>query len=442
MTVHSIVKPAALVAGVALTLGLAAGPAAAQPSDLLAAKLPSDAVYHIKYPAGKGPGRLIMVEKAAPGDYLTPVRTSQHYRIAFTTKDSRNRPVVGTALLSQPPRANGMTYKSNGNRVWINSMYINGLSLRCSPTQNYRLFRSMEPTTAQMMEGVLAGLGVSNTGPQVRQFSVLTPDLLGNSMMYGANIASGRLILDAMRALQRDGKKLGYVDPTFVMQGFSGGAMASASAALQMTKYAPSLVKKTNGIFMGGTPVDMIQISERYRKNAKAAFYQKGNEQLAMGVGITIGLSRQYPELRRYFTSHLTKKGKSVVRTMSNMCLSEMVDYVKTNNMSMAEILTVNLLNNPVLDKYLSRESVRSFPYRPSRDKGVHHYFYHGQGDKDVSGELVQNMAASWARYGAWTQFMWVPSMDHITAQLVSIGPLLSAGAFELYRDHNVTVTP
>ena len=37
---------------------------------------------------------------------------------------------------------------------------------------------------------------------------------------------------------------------------------------------------------------------------------------------------------------------------------------------------------------------------------------------------------------------MWVPSMDHITAQLVSIGPLLSAGAFELYRDHNVTVTP
>lgn len=73
MTVHSIVKPAALVAGVALTLGLAAGPAAAQPSDLLAAKLPSDAVYHIKYPAGKGPGRLIMVEKAAPGDYLTPV---------------------------------------------------------------------------------------------------------------------------------------------------------------------------------------------------------------------------------------------------------------------------------------------------------------------------------------------------------------------------------
>lgn len=185
------------------------------------------------------------------------------------------------------------------------------------------------------------------------------------------------------------------------MQGFSGGAMASASAALQMTKYAPSLVKKTNGIFMGGTPVDMIQISERYRKNAKAAFYQKGNEQLAMGVGITIGLSRQYPELRRYFTSHLTKKGKSVVRTMSNMCLSEMVDYAKTNNMSMAEILTVNLLNNPVLDKYLSRESVRSFPYRPSRDKGVHHYFYHGQGDKDVSGELVQNMAASWARYGA-----------------------------------------
>lgn len=114
--------------------------------------------------------------------------------------------------------------------------------------------------------------------PQVRQFSVLTPDLLGNSMMYGANIASGRLILDAMRALQQDGKKLGYVDPTFVMQGFSGGAMASASAALQMTKYAPSLVKKTNGIFMGGTPVDMIQISERYRKNAKAAFYQKGNE--------------------------------------------------------------------------------------------------------------------------------------------------------------------
>lgn len=158
-------------------------------------------------------------------------------------------------------------------------------------------------------------------------------------MMYGANIASGRLILDAMRALQQDGKKLGYVDPAFVMQGFSGGAMASASAALQMTKYAPSLVKKTNGIFMGGTPVDMIQISERYRKNAKAAFYQKGNEQLAMGVGITIGLSRQYPELRRYFTSHLTKKGKSVVRTMSNMCLSEMVDYVKTNNMSMAEIL-------------------------------------------------------------------------------------------------------
>lgn len=75
---------------------------------------------------------------------------------------------------------------------------------------------------------------------------------------------------------------MGYDDRDCVVQGFSDGAMVSAAAATLMPTYPPSLVTKTKAIFMGGTPMDMISISAKYRKNNNEAFVQKAEKHLML----------------------------------------------------------------------------------------------------------------------------------------------------------------
>ena len=136
-------------------------------------------------------------------------------------------------------------------------------------------------TSSEVIDELLAAEGASNLAPKARSLSVLTPDLLGVNMAYGVNIASGRLILDAIRALQH-APSMGYDDRDCVVQGFSDGAMVSAAAATLMPTYPPSLVTRTKAIFMGGTPMDMISFSAKYRKNNNEAFVQKAEKHLML----------------------------------------------------------------------------------------------------------------------------------------------------------------
>ncbi len=408
----------------------------------------TDPIYRTPYPRNTPPGRLVAVEKADwkliypfVAEYPSFVWWQDTYKIAFTTEDSLGKPVIGTALLTQPYRAKGAKYLAAGNKIWVNAQYINGLSLRCTPSQTYKLWMGDGATSPQVIEGLLAAEGASNLAPKARSLSVLTPDLLGVNMAYGVNIASGRLMLDAMRALQH-APSMGYDDPDFVVQGFSGGAMASAAAATLMPTYAPSLLKRTKAIFMGGTPMDMISISAKYRKNKNGAFVQKGNEQIGMGLAVAIGLSRQYPALHDYLYRHLTPHGREVVHDFNSMCLSEMVDYVKANQLAMNEIVDRNLLDDAVLDSYLRKESVKYISGMPTVFPGQHLYLYHGNGDVDVPVKDVWDQYYKWLHHGVNVSMTMVPSRDHISAQPVSIGPLISEAVLELYRPRTDTSRP
>ena len=129
----------------------------------------TDPIYRTPYPRNTPPGRLVAVEKADwkliypfVAEYPSFVWWQDTYKIAFTTEDSLGKPVIGTALLTQPYRAKGAKYLAAGNKIWVNAQYINGLSLRCTPSQTYKLWMGDGATSPQVIEGLLAAEGASN----------------------------------------------------------------------------------------------------------------------------------------------------------------------------------------------------------------------------------------------------------------------------------------
>ncbi|GAA3045942.1 lipase family protein [Gordonia defluvii] len=214
-------------------------------------------------------GEVVRSERVMPLTIPPPVATVRRFMVRST--DTAGRAVPVTATLIEPRRR----WRGSGPRpVVIRNQPINSLGLKSAPS--YRIARGTYVDTPPLLPLLLAS-----------NYAVLIPDHEGPRMAYSAGVMAAHAVLDSVRGLHRIRPDL--AESPMVLDGYSGGAIATVWAAQEQPIYAPEL--RFNGAVAGGTPTDY------------GLLFRSMNGALGSGLfaAATIGQAREYPDMTELF---------------------------------------------------------------------------------------------------------------------------------------------
>jgi hypothetical protein len=181
-------------------------------------------------------------------------------------------------------------------------------------------------------------------------------------MWLGAN-GQARGVLDSLRAA-RAFKPAGIDTRAPIgLWGYSGGAIASSTAAQLQPSYAPKL--RLAGVALGGN-------NPSIRAGLQAFDGSLFGGAIVIGF---IGLDRAYPEY--HLADYLNSTGKAAVSQSQHDCIADAVIKHPLFRASYA-LKDVGALNGPAWSKVFARASPLTFPGTP--DAPV--YDYHATGDE------------------------------------------------------------
>ncbi|QKT07995.1 lipase [Gordonia sp. X0973] len=242
-----------------------------QRADRYAAILPTPLTGFYTDPgdlASHANGEVIRVERVTP---RIPLPGMEVRRFMVRSTDTEGRPVPVTATLIVPRRS----WRGTGPRpVVVRNQPINSLGLKSAPS--YQIKRGTYVDVPPFLPFLLA-----------RNYAVLLPDHEGPRMAYSAGLMAAHAVLDSVRGMHRVEPDL--AEAPMAMDGYSGGAIATAWAAQEQPSYAPEL--RFNGAVAGGTPTDY------------SLLYRSMNGALGSGLfaAATIGQAREYPQMVELF---------------------------------------------------------------------------------------------------------------------------------------------
>lgn len=329
----------------AALLLLAATPArAAAPSD--------DPFYGV--PAGidgLANGTVIDSREVTATSYSAPI-AAKAWQVRFKTQDTTGADSAYLTTVLVPEKE----WAGTGPQPVLSyQMPEDGVSLRCAPSW-------------VLTEGVAAP---TNTTPDAqtvasavdRGWVVVVPDYQGpNSAWLGAD-GQARGVLDSLRAA-RAFKPAG-IDPKapIALWGYSGGAIASSTAAQMQPSYAPKL--KLAGVVLGGNNATIRGGLEAFDGSAFGG---------AIVIGL-IGLDRAYPEY--HLTDQLNDAGKARVAMSQEDCIAEAAIKHPAFQASSA-LKDPEALNGPPFTEVFRRASPLTFPGVPAAPV----YDYHAIDDE------------------------------------------------------------
>jgi alpha-beta hydrolase superfamily lysophospholipase len=195
------------------------------------------------------PGRLVRVEAVR-----TDVSGADAYRILYSSRDWRDRPVVVSGLVLVPSQPAG----DHGFPVVAWAHGTSGIARRCAPSLRPQATTQLAFGAQELVaDGAIvvatdyAGLGTE--GPH--------PYLVGSSATHA--------VLDAVRAVQ------GYDDwratPRFVLWGYSQGGHAALFASQHARAYAPELDHL--GTAVAAPPTDLSALFTRDLREPAAKIF-------------------------------------------------------------------------------------------------------------------------------------------------------------------------
>jgi pimeloyl-ACP methyl ester carboxylesterase len=314
-------------------------------------------------------GQVLKVQNLA-----SPFPGSTAQKIQFRSTDSAGEPIAAVTTVLVP---------DGGGRHDLLSYqpFTNSLGLHCAPS--HQLF------SGGLQEQQLIGLALA------RGVAVNVPDHLGPTSAYGAARLGGTITLDSIRAVQSSpGFRVGPT-PT-VLAGYSGGAMASAYAAVLEPTYAPEL--NLVGLSAGGTPVNLEAIARTLGATPNPLF--------GLGFAASLGLEREYPaELA--LSDQLNGRGVALANQIRNDCTQQIIDAGA--NLRTADVVVGgSLREDPAGTDVLNRNSVQMYPGAPRMPV----LLYQGADDQLTPTARVLATAAKWCGEGTRVQTLILPG-DH-----------------------------
>lgn len=319
---------------------------------------------------------------------------SETWQIRYKATDSHGAPMVGVTLvmapLNRPANVPLLSYQ----------MITNVLGMRCQASHS--VYTSLDFSASPVDPwGFNFAL--------LRGWAIAVPDHLGERSAYGAVRQSGHVILDGIRAATR-WAPLRLQKSRVGMSGYSGGGMATASAAAQQPTYAPDV--NLVGSAEGGVPTNLEQM-------AQAIGTEKTHPAFGLAMAAALGLEREYPE-ELPISKHLNWLGLQTRAQMANACTNEIltVGFGKT-----ARMLATNfdLLNDPSTRKVLRENSIGYMPETPTAPI----LEFHSPTDPLISVAFLNQTMARYCSAGTRVLQLSTPAPEHLSAAAIDFFPAL-----------------
>lgn len=297
--------------------------------------------------------------------------------IAYRSTDTRDRPILATATVVQPPNA-----RPDGP-VLSYQHYLNALGQSCAPTETL-----VNPTLETVQDNAMAFLR-----PRLDQgWTVIIPDHLGPKVAYPGGKLSARIVLDGMRAV-RDDDRFASRHSRFGALGYSGGGIASAWTALMHDEYAPDV--NLVGVAQGGVPTDMTTMARMIGNTPHPAF--------GLAFAAAVGMAREYPEQIR-LEEKLTPEGWALFHQLRGRCTATLLTVGAFKSVPMV-LEGGDLMAEEGLMRAFAENSVRIEPDVPR----VPVFMWHSGTDPLVPFWDAEETAKRYCREG--TPLTWEPGI-------------------------------
>ncbi|MEO6470233.1 MAG: lipase family protein [Aeromicrobium sp.] len=271
---------------------------------------------------------------------------AQAWQVKYRTQDSKTRPSATVTTVLVPKS----TWKGPGDRPLISYQTAeDGVAGRCAPS--FALRGLDGGFTGSQGETPLIALALS------QGWAVSVPDYEGprSEFLVAGTQAPG--VLDGIRAARNFGPAA--ISPTakIGIWGYSGGSLASVTAAQLQPSYAPELT--ISGLALGGLLGDV-------RTTIDAFSGSIGGGAIPMGIN---GFNRAYPELK--LGQYLNASGNAKLKATERDCLFDAAERYPFLRLADIEGFP-NALDTPPVAKMLADNSPMFINSVPKT--AVYHY--------------------------------------------------------------------
>jgi hypothetical protein len=259
-----------------------------------------------------------------------------------------------------------------------------GLAPKCAPS--YLVRKGEDPE-----EGLMAGV----VG---RGWAIMVTDYEGQGTpgphTYTSGLATGRAVLDGVRAaLRLPAAGLGK-DTKVGLWGYSEGGFASAWAAELAGRYAPEL--NLRGTAAGGVPAKLLNSGRKIDGGPLSGFL----------LASAVGLDRADPRMK--LASLVNKEGAFAVKTISRQCVSEWLPQFANHPIS-HYTQSKDPLALPHVKRVISANHLgRGTPNAPM-------FVYEAVNDEFIPVEDVRALVRTYCKKGVTVSYTEDPYGEHIT---------------------------
>ena len=306
------------------------------------------------------PGAILRVREA-PGNATAQVQNcSAVYNILYRTTDSQYQPTWAVTTLFIPlSQSSKNSTASNSTKPGeaLLSYQIPYDSADVDSSPSYALYN-----------GGYSGGGSDIPAALGRGWYVNVPDYEGPLASFTAGVQSGHATLDSVRAVLSSGFGLAS-NASYVMWGYSGGALASEWAAELQVQYAPEL--QFSGAALGGLTPNITSVMLTVNGTAEAGLVPSG----------ILGLASQYPEAYNFLVSQLKTSGqynKTGFLAAKNMTLDQTIvtfaghniyAYFQNGSAEFETPLVQKIINSDGLMGYHGIPQMPLFAYKAINDE-------------------------------------------------------------------------
>lgn len=323
-----------------------------------------------------------------------PVPAVKAWQVMYKSRDAHRRPVADVTTVIVPTAP----WIGTGPRPVVSQQFAeDSLGGRCAPS--YSLHTGSNSIVTAETSNVVAMLA--------QGYAVVAPDHEGLHSQFAVGRQAGRAVLDGVKAaLHFKAAKIAGRAQVF-LNGYSGGAIATAWATELQKSYAPGLRRNIVGAATGGTPADL---------KANALFLD-GTSNAGLEFLAVLGVYRAYPDVR--LDSLLNSAGRRALGSLKHACVQDAVLPFAFKK----------------LDDYTKRPNAIQLPrFEPvfaatrlgGRKPIVPVYSYHAINDEIVPIGPDDKLVASYCRRGVVVDRVRDPLSDHLSLEASQSGAVMA----------------
>ena len=308
------------------------------------------------------------------------------WQVGYRSNDAKSNPILAIATVIVP-----LTPYPPGPRPLVSyQMAIDALGTQCNPSY------TMRTGTQKEMVGVAELID--------KGWAVVVPDFEGPRMAYTAGHLAAYTVLDGIRAA-KSFESAALADAPIGLWGYSGGGQGTAWAVEQHPVYAPEL--EIAGAAQGGVPPDLEQVARKI----------DGGPFFGVYFGASVGLSREFPELR--LDELLNDRGKALKEEISTQCAEDFILGYPNEKMSDYTTVPDPLVVPRVREVMETNRLGQETPTAPI-------YMYHSIVDELIPVEGPDALFAEYCREGVPIYYQRDVAGEHIAYAFTGAPPALA----------------